>query len=225
METIHTLLFLVYPYMILSVFVLGHLYRFLTDRYGWTIRSTEILEKEGTRLGITLFHWGMILTLAGHAGGMLIPQRVYDAVGIDGEAHTRMAVWGGLVIGAAAFAGVLLVMRRRLARPRVAAVTTGNHWLVLILLLTAIGTGMYNVLFGHFYVLDTIAPWARGIVFFMPDASLMLAVPLSYKIHILCALTLLGVSPFTRLVHIWSVPLGYLLRPYLPFRKPIGHVE
>jgi nitrate reductase gamma subunit len=77
---------------------------------------------------------------------------------------------------------------------------------------------MYNVLFGHYNVLYTIAPWIRGIVIFIPDPGLMRPVPISYKIHVLSALALLGFSPFSRLIHIWSAPLVYLLRKPLVFR-------
>jgi nitrate reductase gamma subunit len=79
--------------------------------------------------------------------------------------------------------------------------------------------GLYNVVFGHYYVLDTIAPWIRGIVTLQPNQTLMLKVPLSYKVHILSALALLAYSPFSRLVHIWSAPLVFPLRSNLLFRR------
>jgi nitrate reductase gamma subunit len=74
-------------------------------------------------------------------------------------------------------------------------------------------------LYEHFDILNTIAPWLRGIVTLTPDASLMLEVPLRFKIHILAVLTLLGFSPFSRLVHIWSVPITYLFRRWIIFRR------
>lgn len=219
MTWIDMLAYVIYPYLALTTFVVGHAYRFVTDAFGWNARSSELLDKESLRFGITLFHWGILLTLAGHTGGLLIPQSLYDAVGISGEAHTKIAFYSGWVVGAAAFAGSVLLLWRRLTRKRIRSTTSLNDWVTLVLLIGVIGAGFFNVAFGHYYVLDTIAPWIRGIVIFRPDPTLMGEVPLSYKIHILSALALLGFSPFSRLVHIWSVPLTYLFRSPLVFRR------
>ena len=209
----------VFPYLALAAFVVGHTYRYVTDAFGWNARSSELLDKESLRTGITVFHWGILLTLVGHTGGLLIPQSLYDAVGIDGQTHTKIAYYSGLVVGAAALVGSLILLWRRLSRPRVRSTTTVNDWATLLLLVWVIGAGLYNVAFEHFYVLDTIAPWIRGIVTLRPDPTLMREAPVSYKIHILSALALLGFSPFSRLVHIWSVPVTYLFRSYLVFRR------
>ena len=219
MDAIYTLVFVIYPYVVITTFVLGHSYRYATDRFGWNTRSTEILDRKGLRVGIIAFHFGILLTLFGHAGGMLIPQSVYDVFGIDARTHTRLSVAVGIVIGIAAFVGISLLLRRRLTEERVRAVTGWNQVVTLVLLFLAIGTGLYNALFGHYDVLSSIAPWIRSIVIFRPDPSLLHPVPLSYKIHIVCAFAILGFSPFTRLVHIWSVPLAYLVRRYIMFRS------
>jgi nitrate reductase gamma subunit len=213
------LAFVVFPYLALATFVVGHTYRYVTDAFGWNARSSELLEKENLKLGITVFHWGILLTLVGHTGGLLIPQSLYDAVGMDGQTHTRIAYFSGWVVGVAALVGIVLLLQRRLSRPRLRATTTMNDWMTLVLLVWVIGAGFYNVAFEHFYVLDTIAPWIRGIVTLRPDPTLMRDVPLSYKVHILSALALLGFSPFSRLVHIWSVPVTYLFRRYVLFRR------
>jgi nitrate reductase gamma subunit len=219
MNWVEILAFVGFPYLALATFVVGHTYRYVTDAFGWNARSSELLDKESLKTGITVFHWGILLTLVGHTGGLLIPQSLFDAAGIDGQTHTRIAYYSGWVVGVAALVGILLLLRRRLCRPRVRSTTTMNDWITLLLLVWVIGAGLYNVAFEHFYVLDTIAPWIRGIVTLRPDPTLMRDVPLSYKVHILSALSLLGFSPFSRLVHIWSVPVTYLFRRYLVFRR------
>jgi nitrate reductase gamma subunit len=211
--------FLVFPYLALTTFVVGHIYRYRTDALSWNSKSSELLDRESLKYGITIFHWGILLTLFGHAGGLLIPQRVYDAVGIDGQAHTRLAIYSGMVAGLAALAGSLMLLRRGIGRKRIRATTSLNDFITLAGLIFVIAAGLYNVFFGHYYVLDTIAPWIRSIITLTPKPELMVGVPLSYKIHILAALGLLGFSPFSRLVHIWSVPLSYLIRSYIVFRK------
>jgi nitrate reductase gamma subunit len=215
------LLYTIFPYLCLTTFVVGHAYRYLTDRFGWNARSSEFLEKKALWAGSTLFHWGMLGTLLGHAGGLLIPQAWFDRVGFDARAHMAVAYWSGLAVGIAAFAGALLLLRRRLTERRVQAAGGINDLVTLGGLTLVIVAGLFNVVFGHYDVLDTLAPWIRGIVTFTPEAALMRPVPLSYKVHVLGALALLAYSPFSRLVHIWSAPLTYFVRAPLVFRRRV----
>ena len=221
MDLTYTLIFTVFPYVCLATFVLGHAYRYVTDRYGWNARSSEFLEKQALYPGSLFFHWGIVLTFVGHAGGLLIPQRVFDLFGFDSEAHLSIAYWSGLPVGLAAFFGVLLLLRRRLTHPRISAVNRTNDTITIGALVVVIGTGLFNVIFGHFNVLYSVAPWIRGIVTFTPDAMLMKEVPLSFKIHVIAAWTLLAYSPFSRLIHIWSLPVTYFFRSHILFRRRV----
>ena len=225
MNLTNTLAFLVFPYLALTTFIVGHTYRYIGDPFSWNAKSSEFLEKKILYPSITLFHWGILLTLVGHVGGLLIPQTIFDMVGLDGQTHSRIAYWSGLVFGAAAFVGAILLFWRRLIVIRVQATTILNDYVILAGLIFVTGAGLYNVVFGHFYVLDTVAPWIRGIVTFRPNPELMLKVPLSYKIHILSAFTLLGFSPFSRLVHIWSAPFTYPLRRHIIFRRRVSEAS
>jgi nitrate reductase gamma subunit len=211
--------FLVFPYIALTVFTLGHFYRYLKDPLRWNARSSELLEKRILKYGSVVFHWGILLTLLGHAGGLLIPQRLYDTVGIDAQAHTQIAFYSGAVVGLAAVIGAALLLARRLVHPRLLVQTSKNDFATLLLLLWVGGTGLFNIFFGHFHVLDTIAPWIRGILILQPDPRLMAEVPFGYKLHIFSAFVLLGFSPFSRLIHIWSAPIIYPFRRMLVFRK------
>jgi nitrate reductase gamma subunit len=219
MDLIYELIFTVFPYLCLATFIVGHSYRYITDRYAWNAHSSQLLDKKSLRWGAVLFHVGIILTFAGHAGGLLIPQAYYDLFGITTNMHLAIAHWMGEVVGIAAFAGCLLLLWRRLSNARVRAAGTVNDLVTLGALTLVISTGIYNVFFGHYNVLDSVAPWIRGIVFFSPDPQLMRPVPLSFKIHVTAAWALLGFSPFSRLVHIWSVPVLYFFRRRIVFRR------
>ncbi|MBT8407043.1 MAG: respiratory nitrate reductase subunit gamma [Deltaproteobacteria bacterium] len=222
MNILNTLAFLVFPYLILATFVVGHIYRYLVNPHGWNTKSSELLDKKGLKFGVTFFHWGIIFTLLGHGAGLLIPQRYWDAVGINSQAHTLFATYSGFIVGAMALLGLVLLIYRRISKDRILATTSLNDFVTLGLLFFVVATGFTNVISGlyeHFDILTTIAPWLRGILTLTPDASLMLQVPLRFKVHILAVLTLLGFSPFSRLVHIWSVPLTYLFRRWIIFRR------
>jgi nitrate reductase gamma subunit len=221
MNLTDTLAFVVYPYIALTVFVTGHSYRYLTDRYHWNSRSSELIDKGGHRYGVIIFHVGIIFTFLGHFFGLLTPQDWLDQIGITAQMHDAVAIGSGMLIGAVALIGLIMVLWRRSTRPRVYATSSVNDFVVLALLFTVIVPGVYNTFFPGTEVLYTVAPWIRGIVTFRPDPSLLSGVPWTYKIHILAALTVLGYSPFSRLVHIWSLPATYLIRPHITFRRRV----
>ena len=219
MNLAYELAFKVYPYLCLTTFCIGHAFRYLTDRYGWNARSSEFLEKRALKFGSILFHWGILGTLLGHTGGLLIPQTFLDQIGIDRQVHLAIAYWSGLLVGVAALVGSVILYLRRISNKRVTAAGTVNDLITITGLILVIGLGVYNVVFGHYDVLYSVAPWIRGIVTFRPDADLMMHVPMSYKLHILLALALLAFSPFSRLVHIWSAPVFYFFRRPIIFRR------
>jgi nitrate reductase gamma subunit len=212
------ILFGIFPYAALTSFVVGHFYRYATDAVHWNARSSELFSKKSLAAGSWLFHWGMIFVLIGHGGGLLIPQRVYDAVGIGAAAHMRIAYWLGIPIGIASVAGILLLSCRRLLARRVAAQTSLNDAATLALLFLVIGVGTYNV-FTHTMVLYTVAPWLRSILLVHPEPELMRSVPVLFKVHVLSAFALFGFWPYSRLVHALSPPLTYPLRSYVILRR------
>ena len=221
MELGYRLAFVVFPYIALTVFVIGHGWRYLDDRYRWNAMSSEFLEKRELFYGATIFHWGILLALFGHVGGLLIPQAVFDFFGIDARAHAFIAHYSGLVAGGAALAGLYLLLRRRMTNPRIRLTTRANDFITLGGLILVVATGLYNVLFGEYHILDTVAPWIRSILTFTVDPNLMSHVPWSYKVHVLSGLALLAFSPFSRLVHIWSAPIGYFFRGWIEFRRRV----
>ena len=220
MDTLlNTLAFLVFPYVMLTIFVVGHSYRYLTDRYDWNSKSSELLDKEGLKYGVLLFHWGIIFTFLGHFFGLLTPQWLLDRIGISADIHDLIAINTGRFFGLVTLIGLIVLFRRRVISPRVWSTSGVNDVVVVVSLIFVVFFGTYNAFFGHGDVLYGIAPWIRSMVTFTPSPDLMLQVPWSYKIHILGALAVLGFSPFSRLVHIWSLPATYMFRPYLSFRR------
>ncbi len=219
MDYTHTVLYVVFPYIALSIFVVGHTYRYFTDRFHWNAHSSELLGKTNLKVPITLFHWGIILTFLGHFTGLLTPQWFLDRIGINAKMHDLVAIITGAIFGLTALIGIIWLFVRRIMNRRVARITTLSDIILLVLLIFVIGVGTYNAFFARYDILNSVAPWIRGIVTFTPDASLMAPVPWSYKIHVLAAFLLFAISPFTRLVHIWSVPIPYLARRLIVFRK------
>jgi len=218
------LVWVVYPYLCLAVLVVGSLYRYDTDPMGWSAHSSEFLERRRLRLGSLLFHWGIVFVFLGHVAGLLVPLSVYRSLGVGDSLYHAFALVLGGASGLAALAGASLLLARRLSVPRVRRTTTPGDFLTLALLLVTVGLGLastlgWNLTHGPYEYRSTVAPWLRGILTLSPNPALMEGVPLVLKLHILAAFLLFALSPFTRLVHIWSLPLAYLRRAPLQYRR------
>jgi nitrate reductase gamma subunit len=224
MNALDTALWVMLPYVTLAVFVVGHVWRYRYDQFGWTTRSSQIYESTLLRWGSPLFHLGILLALAGHVIGLVIPASWTAAVGISEHVYHLVAVTSGTIAGTMATVGlVLLVARRRSVRP-VFRATTPMDKLLYLVLGTVVVLGMANTIHGNllggpYDYRESVAIWFRGVFWFHPDASLMAGAPYTFQAHAVGAMLLFGLWPFTRLVHVLSVPVGYLARPYIVYRS------
>ncbi len=217
----------VFPYISLLVLIVGTLYRYDANQLSWTSKSSELLEKRLLTIGSMLFHVGILMVFVGHVLGLLVPMEVYSALGISSEVYHAAAIIGGGAAGLAAFVGISILLYRRIATARVRRtsdasdyVADGLLWLVISLgLVVTLG---YNLLNGPFEYRVSVGPWIRSVVTLHPDVGLMGSVPLIFQIHIAASLLLLAVSPFTRLIHMYSVPFAFLTRAPLQYRARYG---
>ncbi|HET6692525.1 MAG TPA: respiratory nitrate reductase subunit gamma [Miltoncostaeaceae bacterium] len=218
------LLWLVLPYVSMTVFVVGHVWRYRHDQLGWTTRSTQLLESRRLRAGVLLFHLGLFAVLGGHVLGILVPASLTERVGVSEDLYHAVSVTAGTASGVAMLAGFVLLLARRTTDRRVRATTTHTDRLTYGLLGVMLVTGMYatvgeNLLLGGYDYRETVAPWFRGLFTLDPDTSLIAGAPLVYKLHAAAAWLLYALWPFSRLVHAWSVPVGYLRRSHILYRS------
>lgn len=218
------LLWVVLPYISLAVFVLGHVWRYRYDKFGWTTRSSQLYERRLLRIGSPLFHFGILVVLLGHIGGLLVPESWTDAAGISEHTYHVVAVVLGTIAGVCTIGGLaILIYRRRTVGP-VFSATTRNDKAMYLSLTVTIGLGLAatvaaNLVGGGYNYRETISPWFRSIFYLQPDADLMTGVPVLFQLHAVSALLLFAAWPFTRLVHMLTAPLGYLTRPYIVYRS------
>ena len=226
----HQFLWVIFPYLALMTFVLGHVYRYVYDQYGWTPKSSQILERRLLMWGVLFFHWGLLFVVLGHVMGLLVPIGFYRAIGISDHNYHLLSLWAGAPVGIAAMIGILLLNLRRWFVPRLRANTNVMRFITDALLLVVILLGLaatigYRVyvsqyeLPGEFEYRDTIGAWFRSLFFFSPDPRLMVEAPLIFQLHTLSAFLLFALWPFSSLVHAWSLPLGYLRRAYIQYRS------
>jgi nitrate reductase gamma subunit len=214
----------VYPYLAIVVLVGGLVWRYRYDKFGWTTRSSQLYEAAVLRWASPLFHFGILMVLIGHVGGLVIPRSWTEAVGITEHTYHLMAVFVGTVAGFCTLIGMaLLIARRRLTGP-VFAATTRNDKAMYVVLAAVIVFGLWatlkaNVAGDGYDYRQTVSPWFRSLFYFSPDPDVMAGVPLSFQVHVVAAFALFAFWPFTRLVHAFSAPLGYLTRPYVVYRS------
>lgn len=224
MSSLDLFLWVIFPYICLTIFVLGHIYRYNTDQFGWSAKSSEFLEKKKLKWGSILFHWGIIFVFFGHVAGVLIPKVFYDTVGITELMYHFGAVWFGGAAGVICVIGGALLFARRASVKRIKMNSQFKDWLSLIILGIVVIVGFTNTVGytasgGDFDYRVTIGPWFRGLLTFNPDPAYMIGAPIGFQAHVLLAFVLFAIWPFTRLVHVWSLPLAYLKRRYLVYRK------
>jgi nitrate reductase gamma subunit len=218
-----TLLFVVVPYVCLTTFVVGHWWRYRYDKFGWTTRSSQMYERRLLRIGSPLFHFGLLFVILGHVGGLVIPKSWTEAVGVSESTYHVMAVGLGSVAGFATLVGMaILIYRRRTVGP-VFSATTRMDKVMYLFLAAVILLGLWNTvasnILDHYDYRESVSLWFRGIFRLDPDPSLMAEAPLGFQVHALVAFALFALWPFTRLVHVFSAPLGYLTRPYIVYRS------
>lgn len=214
----------VLPYLTLAIIIGGTIWRYRYDQFGWTTRSSQLYESRLLRIASPLFHFGILAVLVGHIVGLVIPRSWTDAVGITQDMYHLMALGIGAVAGIGTLVGIVMLIWRRRTTGPVFMATTTNDKFMYILLVGAILAGLATTAISVFdySVTDyrqTVSPWFRSIWILQPDVAAMAAAGLSFKIHVLWALALFMVWPFTRLVHAFTAPLHYFFRPYIVYRS------
>ncbi|HHU08755.1 MAG TPA: respiratory nitrate reductase subunit gamma [Intrasporangiaceae bacterium] len=223
-----TLLWVIVPYVCLAIFVVGHFWRYRYDKFGWTTRSSQLYEDRLLRWGSPMFHFGMLWVVLGHFLGLVIPKSWTGFIPQD--IYHMIAVVGGMIAGFLALTGmVILIYRRRVTGP-VFSATTPMDKVMYAVLAVVILLGCFNTLVtsgaiavgsggGHYDYREGVSVWFRSIFWLQPQPELMAQAPIGFQLHALAAFVLFALWPFTRLVHVFSAPLGYVTRPYVVYRS------
>ncbi|MGO9390867.1 respiratory nitrate reductase subunit gamma [Rhodoblastus sp.] len=206
-----------YPYLCLTVFLLGSLVRFDREQYTWRSGSSQLLRRKQLFWGSNLFHVGILIIFLGHCAGLLTPIWVFDALGMSHGFKQGLAIVVGGLAGLMCLVGISLLTHRRLLDPRIRANSSFGDTAILLILFAQLLLGLSTIFVslgamdGHEMV--KFMNWAQGVLTLQTDAWLNVAdVPLVFKLHLVLGMTIFLVFPFTRLVHVWSAPIWYLSR-------------
>lgn len=206
-----------YPYLCLTVFLVGSWWRFDREQYTWRSGSSQLLRRRQLMWGSNLFHIGILVIFLGHLVGLLTPIRVFDWIGISHSAKQLLAIVVGGIAGLACLVGIALLTHRRLYDPRIRRTSSFGDIAILLLLFAQLLLGLATIpiSLGHLDGGEMVKfmSWAQGIITLQPGVAALVAdVNPIFKLHIFIGLTIFLVFPFTRLVHVWSAPIWYLGR-------------
>ncbi len=220
------LLWAVLPYIALTLMIAGLIWRWRTDQFGWTSRSSQLYEGPILRAASPMFHFGILAVAAGHAMGLIFPEEFTEALGVSHHLYHLVATIGGTVAGVVTVIGLGGLIYRRVVYRSVRLATTRNDLVMYVLLVIPIVLGatatVANQILGPeggYNYRETISVWFRSIFMLQPNVAVMEDVPVTFKLHIVAALVLFAVWPFTRLVHAVTPPVGYVARPAIIYRS------
>ena len=214
----HDFIFGVFPYIALTILIVGSIARYETDPFSWKSSSSQLLRRKQLVWGSVLFHVGVLIVFFGHLIGLLTPIWIFDAIGISHGFKQLMAIVIGGVAGILALIGGGMLFHRRVWDPRIRRNSSFADIgiLAILLLQLLLGMGTIVVSLDHLDGSEMVRfmAWAQGIFTFEAGAAAYIAdAALIFKLHLFLGLVIFVLFPFTRLVHMLSVPLRYLVRP------------
>lgn len=225
MAFIDHLFFGIYPYVATGIFFLGSLLRYDKEQYSWKTGSSQMLNSKNFRIASILFHVGIIAILLGHFAGLVIPYELWHAVGISLQAKQVIAMGVGGFFGVLCFIGLTMLIKRRLTDPRVRANSSTMDIVILLLIYLQLIIGIFTIYISSGHMdgneMYNLMSWSRNLLTLRPVAAVeyIAGVHWVYKLHVTLGITVFVLFPFSRLVHIWSVPVQYVNRNYQIVRQ------
>ncbi len=211
----------VYPYVALTVFIVGSWIRYDNEQYTWKTDSSLLLSKRYMLLASNLFHIGILSIFLGHFAGLVLPHGFWIALGVSDMAHQWLAIVAGSVFGTMCLVGGTILWLRRVFNPRVRAASRymDNAILSLIMVTLVLGLSTIPVSIGHAShgdptVMLTLSQYIQGILTLNPQPQLLAGVEPIFRAHMFLGMTIFLLFPFSRLVHVWTAPFNYLGRAY-----------
>jgi len=213
--TTNDLLFGVIPYAVTALAIVGTIVRWRLHPFSVSSLSSQLLESRKLYWGSVPFHWGLSLILLGHLAALIVPRgfEIWNGAPL----RLYLLEMTGLALGLWAGFGIAVLIWRRLSNPRVRSVTSPMDVVVLAIIAAQIVSGVWIAIgyrWGSYWGTAVFVPYMRSLLSFQPDPSYVEPLPLMLKIHVLAFFAFLAVFPFSRLVHIITLPLQYLFRPW-----------
>ncbi len=206
-------LFGVLPYVVVVLFLVVTIQRYRMKAFSYSSLSSQFLENQHHFWGSVPFHYGILVVLLGHVLGFLMPKAI---LAWNAEPLRLMVLEvTGIAFAVLTLVGLVNIILRRFSSRLTRKVTTRGDWVVYLLLLIQVLSGIGVAVFhgwGSSWFATNLTPWLWSLVKLSPEVQYVAPLPAMVKLHVLNAFVLIGFFPFTRLVHILVVPNPYLWR-------------
>ncbi len=207
--------FVIFPYLAAVVAVVGLLWRYLTNQFSFSSISSQFLENRQLFWGSGPWHFGIIFILIGHLIGVFFPAgiKAFNSVPV------RLYILEGtaLALGLLLAWGLSVLIWRRISNPRVRKMTSTMDVALIVVLAIQVVSGIAVALslrWGSSWFVQTASPYLRSLATLSPNLDYIAPLSLLVKIHAANSMVLLALWPFTRMVHMLSIPVAYFWRPY-----------
>ena len=215
MTLLYDFLFIALPYVALTVFLIGTVYRYRGTKFKFSSLSSEFLEGKKLFWGSVPFHYGIIFLFFGHLVAFLFPREIL----LWNSQPVRLLILevSAFIFGIGTLVGMILLLIRRKTHSRIQMVTTKMDLIIEVLILAEIFLGLwiaYDYRWGSSWFASVLSPYLRSIFTLNPQIDAVVSMPLVIQLHIALAFLIVLLIPFSRLVHLLVPPLSYLWRPY-----------
>ncbi|MGZ5475484.1 MAG: respiratory nitrate reductase subunit gamma [Thermoanaerobaculia bacterium] len=212
-QPMQSLLLVGLPYAAIVVFLAGLIWRY-RSRFTISSLSSQILESRWLVWGSVPFHLGIVLLFFGHVVPVIVPGQWQTFVSNRSVLLTVESM--GRAAAILCLAGLVVLFVRRVIASAVRSSSTIVDLVVLAILIVqvALGLGVATMhRWGAIWSVSTTTPYLWSVITLRPDPALVAALPPLITFHVTAAWIVLALVPFTRLVHMLALPLGYLARP------------
>ncbi|HJN06302.1 MAG TPA: respiratory nitrate reductase subunit gamma, partial [Bacteroidales bacterium] len=202
-------------YVAIVIMLVGSIFRYTNFGFKVSSLSSQFLESRELFYGSRPFHWGILFLFFGHLVAFIFPRSVllWDSMPVRLIILEVVSFGFGLLT----LFGLIMLIVRRLKHRRVLVVTSKMDAFVYLILLTQVISGLWVAYFarwGSAWFAAVLTPYLRSLIYFNPDISAVITLPLAIKIHIVSAFILIGMIPFTRFMHFLVYPFQYFIRSY-----------
>lgn len=215
MNYVDNFILVVLPYLALATFFIGSIYRYRRTKFQVSSLSSQFLEGRKLFYGSVPFHWGVLFIFLGHLIAFTIPKGVL--AWNSNPVRLIILEITAFIFGISMLIGLINLMIRRYTSQRLRPVTNKMDLVIYILLILQTFAGLwiaYNFRWGSSWFSTLLAPYLYSIFKFQPNITAVALLPWTVKLHIAGAFLIIGILPFSRLIHILVLPLNYILRPY-----------
>lgn len=209
------ILFAVLPYVVVAIELVGSIWRYFSHGYKFSSLSSEFLESKKLFWGSVPWHYGILFVLLGHLVAFMFPRELL----LWNSVPLRLVILEvtAFSFGLLAVVGLVMLIYRRFTNPRIRVVTTRMDIVVLFILLIQVVSGLgiaVTMKWGSSWYAVALVPYLRSLFVLEPNINYVAGMPWMVKLHIVNAFVMIGILPFTRLVHFLILPISYIWRPY-----------